>query len=799
MLSDLRFALRGLRRNRTFALIAILTLALGIGANTAIFSVVNAVLLRPLPFEDAGRIVHLFHMWEGSREYMSPANVIDIRDQSTTLDGIAYFRDGSVTLTGRGDPARLSVTRVGEGFFDVLGVQPVIGRRLLPQDNAPGSHRVVMLSHALWQQRFGGAAEAIGSTVEVNGEPFEVVGVMPRGADYPAGTELWLPEPYDPQAIGGENRGMWYVSAIARLANGATGEQARQEVEAIGRRLEEAYPEANARVGVTTVPLSDVVVGDLRLPLLMLLGAVGMVLLIACANVANLLLARASARETELAVRTAVGAGRGRLTRQLLTESLVLATLGGITGLVLAWWGTRLLVALAPPDIPRLTEAVIDPAVLGFTALISVVTGVLFGLVPALQLSGGALLPALRSGGRGNVSASGTRRARNGFLVGQIAFSVVLLIGAGLLIRSFLNLQQVDPGFRSEGVLTFRVSLPASQYDSDEKRAAFVAGALERLSDTPGVNAAAAVQNLPMKGGGLSFTFDVAGRTPARAGEELGAAVRIATPDYFQTLGIPLLRGRGFSDQDHADAPVAMLISESAAQRYFPGEEALGQRIRLHWGDIGEATVVGVVGDVRHLGLTGTEEPVVYLAHAQRPLGSMDFVLRTSSPSEATIRHAAATITQLDPGLPVYDVRPLTRIVGDTIAPTRFYTSLLAVFGVVALLLAAIGIFGVVSYTVRQRSREFGLRMALGAEPERILGMVVRNAAILAGVGVILGAAGALLGARVLAGLLYGVGSADPATFLLVGALLLAVALCASALPARAATRVEPVAALRGE
>ncbi|HEX7049883.1 MAG TPA: ABC transporter permease [Longimicrobiales bacterium] len=812
LLQDIRYALRTLRRAPGFTAVAVLTLALGIGANTAIFSVVNGVLLHPLPYPEPDRLVGVYQLWQGDRAVMTPANFRDVRQQATGADGTSspvleemapYYRS-DFTLTGSGDPVRLQGVEVGAGFFDVLGVAPVLGRTFRPDENEPGRTRVAILSHRLWQQRFGAEPEIIGRVIRLDGNPYEVVGVMPEGFSFPAERDVWTPIEYDAEFMSENSRGAWYLSVVGRLAPGVSEEQAASRVAAIGRRLEKAYPQVNTNVGMTVLSLHDAMVGDVRTALWVLLGAVGFVLLIACANVANLLLARAASREGELAVRAALGAGRGRLIRQLLTESLILGALGGAAGLLLAVWGTGFLVALQPRNVPRLDEVTVDGTVIAFTAAIALLTGLLFGLVPALQTARTELAATLREGGRGALAAKGSARVRNALVVAEMALAVILLAGAGLLINSFARLQRVDPGFRAEGALAFRLSLPGVAYNEESARAAFYDRLIERLEALPGVRSAGAIMALPLSGFSFTFTFNVEGREPAQPGSDQSLQTRVVTPGYFRTMGIPLLRGRAFTAQDRADAPQVVLISESAVRRYFPDEDPIGRRITLGWGrgpgrpNVG-GVIVGVVGDVKQFELAEEQSAVVYVPHAQVPVGGMTLVVRTAVPPLTLAGAVRREVGALDADLPIAELRTLEQLVARSISQPRFYMLLLAVFAGVALALAAIGTFGVMTYAVAQRTREIGIRMALGADPGSVRRLVVGRALALAATGLGVGLLGALALTRLLGSLLYGVTATDPLTYGAVALTLIGVAFLAGYLPARGATRVDPTVALRAE
>ena len=804
LLQDVRYAFRRLAKNPGFAAVVALTLGLGIGANSAIFSVVNGVIFRSLPYPEPERLVRLFQVPEqGGLATFTPMNFLDVQAGTRAFSASAAFTNAGFTLTGDGEPERLEGVTASASFFDVLAVRPERGRVFLPDENQPGKTRVAVISHGLWTRRFGGDASIIDRTIILNGEPHTVIGVMPEGFSYPARRDIWTPLEYDTQFTQ-QSRGAWYLGVIARLRPGATEEQAASEVAAVGSRLEQEFPETNLHVKMTAVSLHSYMTGDIRPKLLIILAAVGFVLLIACANVANLLLARAAARESEIAVRSALGAGRGRIIRQLLTESVVLALAGGALGLALAFVGTRYLISLQPAGIPRLEGVTVDGTVVAFTALVAILTGVIFGLIPATQATRGDLVSSLKEGGKSALGGRRAGRLREGLVIAEIALAVVLLAGAGLLMRSFIRLQAVDPGFRAEDVLTFRLALPGATYPTPPQRAAFYEQALERVRSIPGVRTAGAIHVLPLSGGSFIFTFEVSGRPPARPGEEPAMQTRVVTPDFFETMGIRLMRGRGFAGTDDWNSPQVVLINEAAVRKFFPSEDPIGRRITLGWGrgpnvppNGGE--VVGIVGNVKHFGLDQVEEPEIYIPHGQQPVGGMTFVVRTAVPPVTIAEAVRREVRALDPSLPVVSVQPLADVVARSISQPRFYMLLLAIFASVALALASIGIFGVVSYAVAQRTREMGIRIALGASRERVLRMVLGNAMRLAIIGVVVGLAATFALSRALATLLFDLSPTDPLTFAVVGMGLTAVALLASWLPAARATRVDPVVALRAE
>jgi putative ABC transport system permease protein len=800
LIQDLNYALRRLLKSPGFTLVAVLTLALGIGANSAIFSVVDGVLLKPLPYPDPDRLVGMYHLADGQRAALSGPNYSDIVRLATSFENAAAYDTSRMILTGSGDATRLQTADVSASLFNVLRVRPALGRTFNADENTPGRTRIVVLSYGLWEQRFGGDASLIGRSITLNGVPYEVIGVMPRGFSFPAGRDAWVPIEYTQNFVS-RQRASWYLSAVARLKPGVTAQQAAAEVETLGRNLARQYPDQNSGVGMTTVPLLESMVGEIRRSVLILLGAVGFVLLIACTNVANLLLARAAARESEMAVRTALGAGRGRLIRQLLTESLVLSLLGAAFGLLLAVWGVELLINLKPDGIPRLDNVRVDATVIVFTFAIAMVTAVLFGLVPAFTATRG-LSASLKEAGRGAVTSRSGIRVRGALVVAELALAVMLLAGAGLLIRSFVKLQAVDPGFRSDQALTFELTLPDARYAQDGPRLQFFDQLLPRLRALPGVRSASAVLGLPLTGLDLVISFEVSGRPPLPSAEQPAMQVRVATPDYFDAVGIPVKRGRGFTENDRQGAPRVILISEAAARQYFAGEDPIGKTITLGWRRNNERAggeIVGIVGNIKDAALSEPEPPQIYLPYRQWPVSFMTVVMKTSVPPTSLTEAARAQVAAVDPNLPLSDVRTLDAVVAQSISQQRFYLTLLTIFAGVALVLAAIGIFGVLSYAVAQRTREIGIRMALGAQERTVITLIVRQAMVLVDGGVALGTAAALFLSDTMTRMLFSVTPTDPATFSTVAAVLIVVALLAAYIPARRATRVDPIVALRAE
>ena len=804
LLHDLRYAARMQRKNLAFTIIAIIALALGIGANTAIFSVVNTVLLRPLPYKDPERLVMV---WEDAtkvgypRDTPSAANYVDWRDQNQVFEGMAAITDESFNLTGAGDPERLEGRRVSANLFPLLGVEPQIGRVFTAAEDQPGAQRVAVLSYGLWQRRFGGDPTIVGKALTLNGESYVVVGVMPARFQFPSkDDEVWVPVAFPPEEA--TNRNRHYLEVVAKLKPGVTLAQAQSEMSTIATRLQQQYPESNADLGAVVQSLHEHLVGDIRPALLILLGAVGLVLLIACANVANLLLARAAVRQKEIAVRVALGARRLRLIRQFLTESVLLSTLGGLVGLGIAYGGLVLLKAFIPENISQAREISIDFKVLGFTLLVSVLTGLIFGLAPAFQAARFNQIDTLKEGGRDAATGGSGKRLRSLLVMAEVAISLVLLIGAGLLINSFLRLRNVDPGFRAENLLTMKIVLPEPKYEEAERRAAFYTDLVQRVESLAGVRSAAVTTNLPLYRQGNSISVRIEGRPDPPPGQELIVVTRVISPGYFDTMSIPLLSGRNLTDQDIATSPRVAVISETMARRFWPNEDAIGKRFAIGRirSDRDWVNVVGVVKDVRQFELTAEPRPQMHMSYRQ--LGffdARDLVVKTDvdpASMAATVRKA---VWDIDKDQPVSNIRTMEEILADSIARQRFSMLLLAIFAAVALVLAGVGIYGVMSYSVAQRTREIGIRMALGAQTGAVLKLAVGYGMKLVIAGIVIGLVAAFALTRVMSTLLFGVTATDPTTFTLISLLLIAVAALASYIPARRATKVNPIIALRYE
>jgi putative ABC transport system permease protein len=806
---DIRFGFRMLLKKPGFTAVAVLALALGVGANTAIFSVVNGVLLRPLPFKDPDRLVRL---GEWSKEVpgmsISYPNFLDWRAQNHVFEGLAATQFDSYNLTGLDEPERLQGRNVSWNFFDVLGVRPAVGRGFRPEEDHAGAPRVCVISHALWQRRFGSDQKIVGKSVTLNGEPYTIVGVLPAGYRYGTPTDVFVPiglgETGEMMAPRDNHPGIY---AVARLKEGVTFEQAEAEMKQIAARLAAAYPKENAEHGVTLTPLREYFVGDIRTSLLIILGAVGFVLLIACANVANLLLARAASRYREIAVRTALGASRFRIVRQLLTESVILGLLSGTVGLLIAMWGVDVLRRASLDIIPTTADISLDRTVLFFTLGVSLLTGVLFGLAPAVQASKPELNEALKEGGRSGSEGSARNRVRSLLVVAEVALSLMLLVGAGLLVRSFMSLLRTQTGFEPRNLLTLSLSYKVGK-DEGRKAANFFHAVEERVRALPGVEAVAVSNGVPMLGASET-TFQIEGRPPAAAGKRPLSVAYYPTHDYLKAMGIRLLRGRFFDEHDTQDSPLVAVIDEDFARLYFPDEDPVGKYFEGNKEmNIPHAEIVGVVAHVKNYGLDtpGPVQAEFYYARDQvpdrfQPLLSdrVSLVVRTDGDPAAMAPSVRRAIQEVDPNEPVYNVNTMEQALSDSVATQRLSMLLLAIFAAVALVLAAVGIYGVMSYAVAQRTHEFGIRMALGAEARDVLRMVVRQGMLLALCGVGAGLLGALALTRVMSSLLYGVSATDPLTFVGVPLVLGAVALLACLVPARRATKVDPMVALRYE
>jgi putative ABC transport system permease protein len=808
---ELRHAIRTLRKTPAFVIAALVVLALGIGANTAIFSIVYGVLLRPLPFADPERLVQLWHVppqksFPGMTRFaLSAANYLDWEQQNDVFDKSAIYSFASYRLTGRGEPQVLRAARVEPTFFQVLGVKPVAGRVLEPGDDQPDRSDAVVLSHALWQTQFGGETAIVGRSIVLDGQKRTVVGVMPPTLVKPGWAMLWTPLVWTPgeRAVRGEH----HFLGVARLKPDVSVRQAQTELDTIARRLAEQYPADNAGWGALVVPLREETVGDVRKALLVLLGAVGFVLLIACANVANLMIAKTLDRRKEIAIRTALGAGRGRIIAQVLSEALLLSLAGGALGLIVAHYGTTLVVRFLGSSLPRMREITLDAGVLAFTFAVAVVTGIATGAAPAWRLSSAEPGDALKEGGRTD-AASGGRRLHNALVVAEVALSLVLLAGAGLMIRTLANLRNTNPGFDPGAVLTMTINVSDVDYKTIEQEVAFIGEALRRVRTVAGVQAAGVTDDLPLEGGS-NQPVAIEGRPELAMADQPEVSVRVVSPGFFPALRIPLRRGRDFTDADNATAPKVVIVSESMAKRFWPGEDAIGKRLKLTFFPDAVREVAGIVGDVKDRGLDKEDpNPTLYWPVAQVSTPAqfgpfrafpMELAVRTATPPAAAASAIEHAIRDIAPAIPLVEVRTMEDRIVESIAPQRFNMFLLVAFAGVALLLAAVGIYSVLAYMVRRRFREIGIRVALGASAGDVVRTVLGEGLRPTLVGIAIGVAGALTLGRVVNSLIYGVRVTDALTMVSASTLLMGVALAASALPAYRATRVDPIRTLREE
>jgi len=802
LLQDLRYSIRMLLKKPSFTAIAVLALAIGIGANTAIFSVVNAILLRPLPYKNFQRISMI---WMDNpklgvaEDWHSYPNYVDYKEQNQVFEDMAAFNNRSFNLTGSGDPVRVVGVWTTASLFSVLGVEPALGQVFTEAEEEPGKDLVVVLSNALWKSRFGGDPGIVGQPINMNGVNRIVIGVMPASFNFPdKGTDVWVPLALNPQRR--QARNAISYKAVGRLKPGVTMAQAQQDMGAIAKRLDDQFSQSG--YGVNLVLLRDQETKSVKAALLVLLGAVGFVLLIACANVANLLLARAAIREKEIAIRLALGAGRRRVVRQLLTESVVLGFAGGAAGLLLAVWGLDALIALSPADVPHLNQTRIDVRVLGFTLAVSLLTGLIFGLVPALQASKPDLNDALKEGGRG--AGGGTRaiRIRNLLVVSEIALSLVLLVGAGLLIRSFIRLQQFELGFNPENLLTMRVQLPGSKYREDKQVAAFFQQLLERMEAVPGVQSAGAISSVFLTDTPSSTNFSIEGRPDPIGAEDIEVPLDAVSTSYFKVMGIPLLEGREFDEHDGPTSPPVAIINQTFARRFFPDDDPIGKRYvygRPGPNNNSWITIVGVVGDMRRTGFDRPVRPETFLPQGQNPDSGLTIVARTTGDPASLAGALRNDVWAIDKDQSVYDIKTMRQTLSEMLSQRRFNMLLLGIFAAVALTLAAVGIYGVMSYAVAERTHEIGLRMALGAQTGDVLSLIVRQGMLLAVTGLLVGLAASFALTHLMTSLLYGVSATDPLTFIAIPVVLTGVALGACLIPARRAIKVDPMVALRYE
>ena len=814
LLQDLRFGVRTLLKNPGVSAIAILALALGTGANSAIFSVVNAIMLRPLPYGQPERLVMMWgtNSKSGiSQDSFSVPNILDYREQNSTLEQIAAYSQDDFNMSTGGEPIHCQGAFVTANYFSVLGLSPNLGRPFVDGEDQSRATPVVIISDGLWRRQFGADPNILNTAIQLNGASFNLIGVMGPGFQSPnLGDELWatiaidggdrlrIPSSGSPEQIKQRNRR--FLTCVARLKPGTSIGQAQSDVSNIASRLEQQFPNDNSSLGVNLVPMHKQVVGDIGAALAVLIASVGAVLLIACGNVANLLLARAAGRQKEIAIRTALGAARSRIIRQLLTESVLLGFAGGLLGLGFAFFGIKLLVALNPPNIPRLNEINIDLRVLGFTIVISLLTGLIFGLAPALQASKPNLNEMLKEGARGS-SVGGGQHIRRLLVVLEMLLTTVLLITVGLMIRSFVLLQGVNPGFNAQGALTMWVSLPASKYSEDKQLRNFYQQAVGRIENLPGVSSVGVITSLPLTSNVIArFRFTIDGRAPATPNERLTANYRAINYDYFRTMGISLRKGRTFTEQDNEQAPPVVIVNETMAKRFWESaDEAVGRRMTIPSAGNASREVVGVVADVKHASLDADSGFEFYVPYPQKPFNFINIIVRTPSDPMGLARSVREAVLAADPTESVYEVKTLQQVVSDSLSQPRLYTVLLSIFAAVALVLAAVGIYGVMNNSVSQRIHEIGIRLALGAQRSDILKMVVGQGMILALIGIALGLAAAFVLTRFMESLLFGVSARDFLTFLMIPAVLAIIAFLSTFIPAMRATRVDPMVALRYE
>ena len=812
MFKELRYAARALLKRPAFSVVAVLTLALGIGANTAIFSVVNATLLRPLPFKDPERVVmiwgYLPQMAQTADKLPNSApNFLGLKSQSQSFERLAVFRSWSWQLTGGGEPELLRGARVSADFFEAVGAGPILGRAFTAEEDLPNRAPVAIISHGLWQRHFGGDQNVLGKTITLTGQNAMVVGVMPEGFQFPGGAnmipglqfalqnDVWMPIAFTDEER--QRHGNLNLATIGRLKPGVSTAQGEAEL----RAIQQGLPLGTIGFTLNVLPLHQQMVGTIRKPLLVLLATVAFVLLIACANIANLLLARATSRQKEIAIRAALGAARKRIVGQLLTESLLLSLTGGAIGLLLAVWGNSLLVSIIPREVPRINDVGVDPRILLFTLAISLLTGLIFGLVPALQASRFDLNQSLKEGVRGMTSGAGQNRLRGLLVVSEVAMALVLLIAAVLLMKSFMRLIDVNPGFNPEHVLTLDVqlpNLPPSRYERKEEQQAFFQGLMTRLKALPGVENAGGVLSLPLTGAHEGTDVFLEGQEATPAGQRPNADYTIVTPDYFATLQIPLLQGRYFTAEDKQDAPLAIIVNDMLAARLWPGQNPIGKRFRVGFEEE-KREVVGLVGSIKQMTLDSEARGAMYLPHLQAPTPGLTVLVRTRGEPLSMGAAVREEVRAIDKDVPVTKVQTMEKVFGASVAQPRFSMLVVGLFAALALVLSAVGIYGVMAYAVSRRSHEIGVRMALGAGANQVLKLVLKDGMTLALAGIAIGLLGAFALTRLMASLLFGIGAKDPATFISVAFFLALVAFIACYIPARRATKVDPLVALRNE
>ena len=811
ILQDLRFCLRTLRKNASFTLATIFALALGIGANASIFTIVRSVLLRPLAMKNPQELVELWRVRPERDRY--PFNVpafIDVRDRNRSLQDVAAYGSWNANLQGEAEPERLLGVRASANYFQMLGIQAALGRTLVADDDVPGRPKVVVITYGLWQRRFGADPSIVNKPVLLNGEPYTVVGVLPRtfALGYVA-AEIAVPLVPDADPWRNVRGSIHFLRLVARLKPGVTRQQAKADLDSIAAQVRREYPvEYAGWIGMKVVPLDEEVVGNTRLMLLVLMGAVGLVLLIACANIASLLIAKASARGKEIAIRSALGGGQWRLVRQFLLEGLVLSATGGLLGTLLATWGVKLLLTLASTDLPRSAEVQVDPAILLLTLAVSLACGILFGLIPAIQALRRDVTEGLRSDGRTSTAGAARGRVRSVLVIGEVALSIVLLVGAGLLLKSFLRLQSIDPGFRSEKLLTLRLALPVTRYKSTEMLTRFHDRLLPRVAALPGVTSVGSTEILPLSGLSASSSFIIVGRPPISDKGKPVAHYRAIDSGYFRTMGIPILRGRDISDADTPKTTSVAIVSEALAKQYWPNENPVGQHVKLDdsAGPARELEVIGVSGDIRAMELDQDPTPIMFIALAQAPQDAVRFiannlfwVVKTSTEPMSLANTVRREIHAVDGDVAAASTLTMEQYMERSVNARRFSLEILGIFAAAALLLAATGLYALLSHSAAQRTREIGVRVALGAQPSDVLRLIVGQGLSLAALGVVIGGAGALALSSIITAMLFNVAPRDPVTLIGVSVMLLAVAAGASYVPARRALRVDPVTALRSE
>jgi putative ABC transport system permease protein len=814
LLQDIKYGVRVLLKNRSFTAVAVFALSLGIGANSAIFSVVNSIVLRPLPYKDSDRLVTIYSSLRQpglEKIVVSAPELADFREQNNSFDQVAAYDFQGVNVTGGDEPERIRAALLSPNLLPVLGITPVLGRAFAPEEDQPGQSQVAVLGYSIWQRRFAGESNVIGKTIEIDGKSIAVIGVMPIDFRFPdPDTELYLPLIIDPELLTENNRGSHFLNVVARLRPGVTIDRAQNDINAVAQRMSIEHASTyRAGYGASVFAMRDDIVGEVRPTLLILLGAVGFVLLIACANVANLLLARGVARQKEISVRTALGATRLRLVRQLLTESAILAIIAGGLGLLLALWGVEFLVSLSPGSIPRLNEITLDARVVAVTMGVSLVTGLFFGLAPAMQFSKPDLNETLKDVGRSSTDGRQRQRLRSLLIISELGLSVVLLIGAGLMIKSFIRVQDADPGFNPQNLLTMRLSLPRSKYPDFNRQTRFFQDLLERIQAQPGVQSTATINVLPLSGSTADRSFRIEGRNLIQGEPGPDEELRFVSPGYFSTMGIPLFRGRDFTQRDNSESPRVAIVNQALADRYWSGEDAIGKRIAYSGFGEGKPNwceIIGVAGNVKHLGPDIPAKPEVYLPFLQplfstatSVIGPMYLVTRSATQPEALTGAIRGVIASVDSNQPVSNMKTMTARVSTALAQRRFNALLLGIFAGVALLLASIGIYGVMSFAVTQRTRELGIRMALGASASDVLRLVLGRGLALTLIGVIGGLAASFVLTSLINSLLYEVSATDPLTFVEVSVILITVSTGACFVPARRAMRVDPMLALRHE